>query len=221
MTGGRWEPLIAGVLIAGAWFPVSAHANPLPVAITGTVGPQSASIAIRLTIANREDAPSSDAIADLYLSTDGLVDGQDVRLATQPIPPLEAHGDRSITMSVPLPNTVPGRYYLLVRIRGTQGSAPSARHDLWGAPLFLGPDLKVSQPVGVLEAGTLRVETSASNVGTTTAGPTRITIALAKDAPKDVAEQAALALPEIVRAIDGKEPKRVIVVPNRIVSVVA
>ena len=39
--------------------------------------------------------------------------------------------------------------------------------------------------------------------------------------PKDVAEQAALALPEIVRGLDGKTPKRVIVVPNRIVNVVA
>jgi len=43
---------------------------------------------------------------------------------------------------------------------------------------------------------------------------------LAKDAPKDAAEKAALALPEIVRALDGKTPKRVIVVPNRIVNVV-
>jgi leucyl-tRNA synthetase len=45
-------------------------------------------------------------------------------------------------------------------------------------------------------------------------------VALAKDAPKDVAEKSALALPEIVRALEGKTPKRVIVVPNRIVNVV-
>ncbi len=51
-------------------------------------------------------------------------------------------------------------------------------------------------------------------------GKLRATIQLAKDAPKDVAEKAALALPEIVRALDGKTPKRVIVVPNRIVNVV-
>jgi leucyl-tRNA synthetase len=35
-----------------------------------------------------------------------------------------------------------------------------------------------------------------------------------------VAETAALALPEIVRALGGKTPKRVIVVPNRIVNIV-
>jgi leucyl-tRNA synthetase len=51
-------------------------------------------------------------------------------------------------------------------------------------------------------------------------GKLRATVLLAKDAAKDVAETAALGLPEIVRALDGKTPKRVIVVPNRIVNVV-
>ena len=51
-------------------------------------------------------------------------------------------------------------------------------------------------------------------------GKLRGTLQLGKDAPKDVAETAALALPEIVRALAGKAPKRVIVVPNRIVNVV-
>jgi leucyl-tRNA synthetase len=51
-------------------------------------------------------------------------------------------------------------------------------------------------------------------------GKLRGTIQLAKDAAKEAAEQAALALPEIVRGLDGKTPRRVIVVPNRIVNVV-
>ena len=51
-------------------------------------------------------------------------------------------------------------------------------------------------------------------------GKLRGTVALAKDTPKDQAEKAALALPELVRGLDGKTPKRVIVVPNRIVNVV-
>ena len=41
-----------------------------------------------------------------------------------------------------------------------------------------------------------------------------------KDAAKEDAEKAALALPELARGLDGKAPKRVIVVPNRIVNVV-
>jgi len=51
-------------------------------------------------------------------------------------------------------------------------------------------------------------------------GKLRGTVQLAKDAAKDVAEEAALALPEIVRALDGQAPRRVIVVPNRIVNIV-
>jgi leucyl-tRNA synthetase len=51
-------------------------------------------------------------------------------------------------------------------------------------------------------------------------GKLRGTLQLAKDAPKDVAEKTALALPELVRALEGKTPKRVIVVPNRIVNIV-
>jgi leucyl-tRNA synthetase len=51
-------------------------------------------------------------------------------------------------------------------------------------------------------------------------GKLRGTLKLAKDAPKDAAEKAALALPELRRGLDGKTPKRVIVVPNRIVNVV-
>ncbi len=51
-------------------------------------------------------------------------------------------------------------------------------------------------------------------------GKLRGTVALPKDAAKDLAERTALALPELARALDGKTPKRVVVVPNRIVNVV-
>ena len=51
-------------------------------------------------------------------------------------------------------------------------------------------------------------------------GKLRGTVQLAKDTAKDVAEKAALTLPEVVRALDGKTPKRVIVVLNRIVNIV-
>ena len=44
--------------------------------------------------------------------------------------------------------------------------------------------------------------------------------AVAQGRAKDAAEKAALALPELARGLDGKTPKRVIVVPNRIVNVV-
>ena len=52
-------------------------------------------------------------------------------------------------------------------------------------------------------------------------GKLRGTIDLPRDAAPEAVEQAALALPQVVRFLDGKAPKKVVVVPNRIVSVVA
>jgi len=51
-------------------------------------------------------------------------------------------------------------------------------------------------------------------------GKLRATLRLAKDAPKDAAEAAALALPETQRAMAGRPVKKIVVVPNRIVNIV-
>ena len=51
-------------------------------------------------------------------------------------------------------------------------------------------------------------------------GKLRDTITLPRDCPKQDAEDAALASPTIVRYLDKQVPKRVIVVPNRIINVV-
>ncbi len=52
-------------------------------------------------------------------------------------------------------------------------------------------------------------------------GKLRATISLPRDLPVKEAEAAALAEEGVQRALDGKSPKKVIVVPNRIVNVVA
>ena len=52
-------------------------------------------------------------------------------------------------------------------------------------------------------------------------GKLRATLTLAKDLPAAEAEKAALADPGVVRALDGKAVRKVIVVPNRIVNIVA
>ncbi|MSP88757.1 MAG: leucine--tRNA ligase [Alphaproteobacteria bacterium] len=52
-------------------------------------------------------------------------------------------------------------------------------------------------------------------------GKLRGTIDLARDAAQVVAEAAAVALPAVAKLLDGKAPRKVIVVPNRIVNVVA
>jgi leucyl-tRNA synthetase len=52
-------------------------------------------------------------------------------------------------------------------------------------------------------------------------GKLRGTVDLPRDAAASAAEEAALALPQVARMLAGRAPKKVIVVPNRIVSVVA
>jgi leucyl-tRNA synthetase len=51
-------------------------------------------------------------------------------------------------------------------------------------------------------------------------GKLRATLDLPCDAAASVVEEAALALPQIARLLDGGTPKKVVVVPNRIVSIV-
>jgi leucyl-tRNA synthetase len=52
-------------------------------------------------------------------------------------------------------------------------------------------------------------------------GKLRATLDFPRDAAAGEVEEAALALPQIMRLLDGKAPRKVVVVPNRIVSVVA
>ena len=52
-------------------------------------------------------------------------------------------------------------------------------------------------------------------------GKLRATLTLAKNLPEDEAKAAALAHPSVISAMDGKSLKKAIVVPNRIVNLVA
>ena len=52
-------------------------------------------------------------------------------------------------------------------------------------------------------------------------GRKRADVTVARDADNQHIEAAALALPPVQRALEGKKPKRVIVVPQRIVNIVA
>jgi leucyl-tRNA synthetase len=52
-------------------------------------------------------------------------------------------------------------------------------------------------------------------------GKLRDTLTVAKDMPKDALEAAALASDKIIRSLDGAIPKKVIVVPGRLVNIVA
>jgi leucyl-tRNA synthetase len=51
-------------------------------------------------------------------------------------------------------------------------------------------------------------------------GKLRGTIRVAPGTAKDAAAEAALALPNVLAALNGKSPRRVIVVPDRVVNIV-
>jgi len=103
---------------------------------------------------------------------------------------------------------------IFIRLIGPM--TPHLAEELWQA---LGhKDLLADTAWPVAEAALLVDDTV--TIAVQVNGKLRGTVALSKDAPKETAEKAALALPEIVRALDGKTPRRVVVVPNRIVNVV-
>ena len=58
-------------------------------------------------------------------------------------------------------------------------------------------------------------------IGVQVNGKLRDTIKLERDCPNDVAEKLAMASASVQRYLDGKTPKKVIVVQNRIINVVA
>ena len=103
---------------------------------------------------------------------------------------------------------------IFVRLIGPM--TPHLAEELWQA---LGHRSLLADSPWPMAEDALLVDDTAT-VAVQLNGKLRGTVALPKDAPKDVAEQAALGLPEILRALDGKTPKRVIVVPNRIVNIV-
>jgi len=52
-------------------------------------------------------------------------------------------------------------------------------------------------------------------------GKLRATLEVPRDTSAQAVENAALALPQVARWLDGHLPRKVIVVPNRIVNIVA
>jgi len=138
------------------------------------------------------------------------------------------HFNKAVARLYELANTIAGfeakddsakwaqREALEIFVRLIGPMTPHLAEELWQA---LGhKSLVADSPWPVAEAGLLVDDTV--TVAVQMNGKLRGTLQLAKDAPKDVAEKAALALPDIVRGLEGKAPKRVIVVPNRIVNIV-
>jgi len=94
---------------------------------------------------------------------------------------------------------------------------PHLAEECWAA---LGHDTLVAgEPWPVLEPDLLVEDTVTLPVQVN--GRKRAEVTVARDAGKDAIEAAVLALDAIQRALEGRAPKKVIVVPGRIVNVVA
>lgn len=178
----RRIPAVVGVLLISVVWCVTARGGelPLPTAIRATPAPDALSASIRVTVANRSDRSSDPATLEVYLSLDGLLGPEDARLGERAILPLAARSDAAVAFSAPVPDLTPGRYYVLARVRSTDEAAPppSIHQTLWGAPLALGPDLRVEEVNGAVEGGSLRVEGRVANAGTRAAGPATVALAL-------------------------------------------
>ncbi len=102
-------------------------------------------------------------------------------------------------------------------VRMTAPMMPHLAEEAWAA---LGHDsLVVDQPWPEADASLL-VENEIT-LAVQINGKRRDELTVPRDADKDSIEAAALALDKVKRALDGKAPRKVIVVPGRIVNIVA
>ncbi len=101
-------------------------------------------------------------------------------------------------------------------IRLVSPMMPHLAEEMWQHLGFEG--MVADQPWPEADAKYLVEETV--TVAVQVNGKLRGTVDLAKDCPQDEAESLALQVDNVVAAMAGKAPKKVIVVPNRIVNVV-
>jgi hypothetical protein len=136
--------LLAGCLLATAT--LAADLLPAPVSLRGVLSPDGVSVSIRITVANRGDRPSEASMLEVYLSSDGLVDPHDSRLAQHSLAPLTPSGRIDVNLVSAVPSVPPGRYYVVARVIGDGDQAVRPATDaLWGAPLAIGPDLAIEE----------------------------------------------------------------------------
>ena len=102
----------------------------------------------------------------------------------------------------------------IVRMIGTM--TPHLAEEMWS---LLGHDEMLARTAWPNADKALTVEDTVK-VAVQVNGKLRGTIELARGAAKGEAEKAALALPNVATAMNGLPPKRVIVVPDKIVNVV-
>ena len=118
---------------------------------------------------------------------------------------------RDITRNAPLPENAARAFVLLL-----SPFAPHLGEELWQrlgneSTLAYEPWPEADESVLVDDTVTLAVQVN---------GKRRDEVTVPKDATKDDIEAAALACEGVQRHLEGRDPKKVIVVPGRLVNVV-
>jgi leucyl-tRNA synthetase len=93
---------------------------------------------------------------------------------------------------------------------------PHLAEEMWAALGHAEPVVDTSWP----EAERALLVEDSVTIAVQVNGKLRATIDLPKDADSKLAEETALAQPAVITAMSGKPPRKVVVVPNRIVNVV-
>jgi len=94
--------------------------------------------------------------------------------------------------------------------------APHVAEEMWQA---LGHETMLAASPWP-EADAALVTEASVEIGVQVNGKLRDTVSLPRDAVEDEARAAALASAGVIRYLDGKEPKKIIIVQNRIINVV-
>ncbi len=94
---------------------------------------------------------------------------------------------------------------------------PHLGESLWR---FLGHDTLLADAPWP-EADAMLARDEVVTVAVQVMGKTRGTVELERDAAQEAAEEAALALPTVTAALDGRPIRKIVFVPNRILNVVA
>ncbi len=118
---------------------------------------------------------------------------------------------REIARDAPLPRESAEAFVLLL-----SPFAPHLAEELWqrlGHPESLAHEPWPKADAALLEVSTLTLVVQVN-------GKRRDEIEVPADADEDTIRRAALACPSVARQLEGREPKRVIVVPGRLVNVV-
>ena len=106
-------------------------------------------------------------------------------------------------------------YETLVRL--IEPMVPHIAEELWQQ--LGGQGMLTDQPWPDFDRALVTDDTL--TIGVQVNGKLRGTIEMARDADKSLVEESALALENVQKILEGKPPRRVIVVPNKIVNIVA